>query len=272
MKLLAMDLDGTAVNRQGHLGEKTKAALTRARSLGHRVVFATGRRDIDMFSFWPESAFADYLLLNNGGKLIRTSDKAVLFNETIPPEAARTLILHCLEAHWQLHVISADYWGVNRWNAGLQEYIDYLGTSPVCYHRLTQTPWQSVEGFMATADRARICEWITQQALPLSFTPSEDTCTDIMAQNISKWNGLRRLMALLGISAEQVIAAGDYTNDLPMIQSAGIGVAVANALPEVKAAADFVTEQDCDHDAAAEIIERFLLGGEKHGTGIFYGN
>lgn len=272
MKLLAMDLDGTAVNRQGHLGEKTKVALTQARSQGYRVVFATGRRDIDMFSFWPESAFADYLLLNNGGKLIRTSDKAVLFNETIPPEAARTLILHCLEAHWQLHVISADYWGVNRWNAGLQEYIDYLGTSPARYHQLAQTPWQSVEGFMATVDREPICRWIAERELPLSFTPSEDTCTDIMARNISKWNGLRRLMALLGISAEQVIAAGDYTNDLPMIQSAGIGVAVANALPEVKAAADFVTEQDCDHDAAAEIIERFLLGGEKNGTGIFYGN
>ena len=111
---------------------------------------------------------------------------------------------------------------------------------------------------MATADRMPICEWITQQALPLSFAPSEDNCTDIMAQNISKWNGLQRLMALLGIPADQVIAAGDYTNDLPMIQGAGIGVAVANALPEVKAAADYVTERDCDHDAAAEIIERFF--------------
>lgn len=261
MKLLAMDLDGTAVNWQGHLGEKTKVALTQARSRGHRVVFATGRREIDMFSFWPESTYADYLLLNNGGKLIRTADNAVLFNETILPETARALIHRCLEENWQLHVISGDYWGVNKWNDGLQDYIDYLGTSPVRYHQLAQTPWQSVEGFMATADRTRICEWITQQALPLSFTPSEDTCTDIMAQNISKWNGLQRLMTLLGISAAQVVAAGDYTNDLPMIQGAGMGVAVANALPEVKAAADYVTEQDCDHDAAAEIIERFILGG-----------
>ena len=258
MKLLAMDLDGTTVNRQGHLGERTKAALMDARSRGHRVVFATGRRDIDMFSFWPESKYADYLLLNNGGKLIRTEDGAVLFNEIIPPETSATLIRHCLEENWQLHVISGDYWGINKWNDSLQSYIDFLGTGPVRYHRLEQTPWQSVEGFMATADRDVICQWITQQALPLSFTPSEDTCTDIMARNISKWRGLQRLMALLEIPAEQVIAAGDYTNDLPMIQGAGIGVAVANALPEVKAAADYVTERDCDHDAAAEIVGRFL--------------
>lgn len=258
MKLLALDLDGTAVNRQGHLGEKTKAALLDARSRGHRVVFATGRRDIDMFSFWPESKYADYLLLNNGGKLIRTADSAVLFNETIPPETAKALIQQCLEDNWQLHVISGDYWGINKWNDGLQDYIDFLGTAPVRYHRLEQTPWQSVEGFMATADRDVICQWITRQALPLSFTPSEDTCTDIMARNVGKWNGLQRLMALLEISAEQVVAAGDYTNDLPMIRGAGIGVAVDNALPDVKAAADYVTFRDCNHDAAAEIVSRFL--------------
>ena len=258
-RLLAMDLDGTAVNRKGHLGEKTKAALLDARSRGHQVVFATGRRDIDMFSFWPESVFADYLLLNNGGKLIRTADGAVLFNETIDPDTAKTLISRCLRENWQLHVISGSYWGINRWNDGLQEYIDFLGTAPVYYDRLEQTPWQSVEGFMATVDREKVCGMIRQLGLPLSFTPSEDGCTDIMARNISKWQGLQRLMDLLEIPAGQVVAAGDYCNDLPMLQGAGIGVAVANALPEVKAAADYVTQNDCDHDAAAEIVSRFLL-------------
>lgn len=257
-RLLALDLDGTAVNRQGHLGEETKVALLAARSRGHLVVFATGRRDIDMFSFWPESKYADYLLLNNGGKLIRTADNAVLFNDTIDAETAKTLISHCLSRNWQLHVISGDYWGINKWNDGLQSYIDFLGTAPVRYDALEQTPWQSVEGFMATVDREPICAFIEEEGLPLSYTPSEETCTDIMAKNISKWGGLQRLLTLLNLPASRVIAAGDYTNDLPMIRGAGIGVAVANALPEVKAAADYVTVRDCDRDAVAEIIEKFL--------------
>ena len=257
--LLALDLDGTAVNRQGHLGEKTKAALRKARANGHLVVFATGRRDIDMFSFWEESKYADFLLLNNGGKLLRPEDKTVLFHSGIHPAAARQLIEKCLRSDWQLHVISGDYWGINKWNSGLQSYIDFLGTSPVRYRRLEDTPWENVDGFMATADRLRICDYIDETHLPLSYPPSEEDCTDIMAPNISKWQGLQKLMALLNIPADHVIAAGDYTNDLPMIQGAGIGVAVANALPEVKAAADYVTRQDCDHDAAAEIVERFLI-------------
>ena len=256
--LLALDLDGTAVNRQGKLGEKTKAALLDARSRGHLVVFATGRRDIDMFSFWEESIYADYLLLNNGGKLMRAKDKKVLFNHVIDPESAKTLIEACLENNWQLHVISGDYWAINKWNDSLQDYIDFLGTAPVYYDKLEDTPWQNVEGFMATADLVPVCRYIDEMQLTLAYTHSEDNCVDIMTRNISKWGGLQEMMALLGIKPEQVIAAGDYHNDLPMIRGAGIGVAVANALPEVKAEADYITENDCNHDAVAEIVERFM--------------
>ena len=257
--LLALDLDGTTVNRQGRLGEKTKTALMAARQQGHLVVFATGRRDIDMFSFWEESRFADFLLLNNGAKLMRTDTGEVLFNHVIDPETSKTLIETCLRENWQLHVTSGDYWAINKWNDGLQSYIDYLGTAPIRYASLAETPWQQVEGFMATADLKPICRYIDEAKLPLAYTLSEDSCVDIMTENISKWGGIREMMALLHIAPEQVIAAGDYHNDLPMIRGAGIGVAVANALPEVKAEADYVTENDCDHDAVAEIVEKFIL-------------
>ena len=112
---------------------------------------------------------------------------------------------------------------------------------------------------MVTADLIPVCKFIEQAKLPLAYTLSEDNCVDIMAQNISKWGGLTELMTLLKISADRVIAAGDYNNDLPMIRGAGIGVAVANALPEVKAAADYITQSDCDHDAVAEIVEKYLI-------------
>ena len=257
--LLALDLDGTTVDSRGKLGEKTKRALMDARTRGHTVVFATGRRDIDMYSFWEESRCADFLLLNNGGKLLRGEDRTVLFNHRIDPETSRKLICKCLENNWQLHVISEGYWAVNKWNAGLQEYVDFLGTAPIGYQTLEDTPWNEEEGFMATTDRGKICAYIDKAQLPLAYTPSEDTCTDIMTRGISKWGGLQELMALKNIPASRVIAAGDYTNDLPMIRGAGIGIAVANALSEVKAEADYVTKNDCNHDAVAEIVEKYLI-------------
>lgn len=256
--LFAFDLDGTACDDTGHLGERTKRAFTAARAQGHLICFATGRRDIDMYSFWEESRYGDYLLLNNGGKLIRTEDRAVLFNDLIAPDAAKQLIEHCLKNDEQLHVISGNYWAVNRWSDGLQSYVDQLGTGPLRYSTLEELPWQRVEGFMATADLAPICGYIKANKLPLSCAPSEPGCVDIMAPGISKRGGLERLIRALGIPRRRLIAAGDYTNDLEMIRYAGIGVAVANALPEVKAAADYVTQRDNDYDAAAEIIEKYI--------------
>ena len=257
--LLALDLDGTACNRSGRLGERTKAALSAARAAGHTVCFATGRRDIDMFSFWEESRFADYLLLNNGGKLMDPASGQVFFNRRVDPDAARTLISRCLSRNWQLHVLSGSYWGINRWNDSLRDYVAQLGAAPVRYSALEETPYETVEGFTATVDREAVCRYIDEAGLPLSHTPSEDRCVDIMARGISKWDGLQRLAALLRIPHRQIIAAGDYNNDLEMIRGAGIGVAVRNALPEVKAAADYVTEHDNDHDAAADIVARFLI-------------
>lgn len=261
-RLLALDLDGTACNSQGQLGKRTKSALLAAREQGHTVCFATGRRVTDMSGFWEEAKCADYLLLNNGGKLMRTRDNAVLFNRLIDAEVAKRLISYCLAKDVQLHVYGGSYWGINRWNDSLQEYVNQLGQGPVLYRALIETPFDRVEGFMATVDLESVCTFIEQEGLPLSYTLSEPSCVDIMAQGIGKWSGLCQLAELAGFSLEQIIAVGDYDNDLEMIQKAGIGVAVQNALPHVRAAADYVTFHDNNHDAVADVVEDFLLGSK----------
>lgn len=257
--LLSLDLDGTACDYTGHLGDETKHSLTAARAQGHIICFATGRRDIDMYTFWEECQYADYLLLNNGGKLIRTKDGAVLFNHYVSSDAAKELVECCLKESYQLHVISGEFWAVNRWTKGLENYIGLLGTTPVRYATLDELPWRRIEGFMATADHSSICEYIQMAGLPLECVPSEPGCVDIMALGVNKRSGLEQLVQLLNISQRHLIAAEDYTNDLEMIRFAGIGVAVANALPEVKAAANYVTKRDNNHNAVTEIVSKFLI-------------
>ena len=65
--------------------------------------------------------------------------------------------------------------------------------------------------------------------------------------------------AKMGIPIINSVSAGDENNDISMIKSAGIGCAVANARPEVKAAADYVTERDNNQAAIAEIIKKFMM-------------
>ena len=80
----------------------------------------------------------------------------------------------------------------------------------------------------------------------------------MIAQGIDKGESLRYLLELLGLSPQEVLAMGDRASDISMLQLAGIGVAPANADPEVKDAANHITAS-CDQDAVALALERFVL-------------
>ena len=78
-------------------------------------------------------------------------------------------------------------------------------------------------------------------------------------KGVSKGNGLQRLCNILGVDIKDTIAIGDNFNDLSMIQAAGLGVGVSNTIADMKPLCDVITENDCDHSAVAEVINRYVL-------------
>ena len=82
---------------------------------------------------------------------------------------------------------------------------------------------------------------------------------EVVPKGINKGNAVRAYCDMFHIPAANTVAAGDEQNDLPMILAAGVGCAAANAVDEVKAGADYVTENDNNHSAVAEIIRKFML-------------
>lgn len=100
--------------------------------------------------------------------------------------------------------------------------------------------------------------WAELRALGLcSVTASTPENIEITSPLATKAKALETLCALLGIEAEHVLAMGDSDNDLPMLEFAGIGVAMANGEAHIKAAADMIAE-DCNHFGAAKILEQLL--------------
>ena len=79
-----------------------------------------------------------------------------------------------------------------------------------------------------------------------------------MPKDIDKASSLERLRLQLGLERAEIAACGDGLNDISMIQYAGLGIAMANAQEAVKEVADYITEQDNDHDGIAEVIEKFF--------------
>lgn len=95
----------------------------------------------------------------------------------------------------------------------------------------------------------------------LSIYRSAPFFIETMPLGVEKSASLSLLLKVMGLFPKDLMACGDGWNDLPMIQFAGLGVAMANAVPQVRAAADFVTK-DKDHDGVGLAVEKFILGRE----------
>lgn len=258
-KLLALDLDGTAVCDDYSLGERSRRAILQAREKGHIIAFVSGRRDIDMQTMGEDQWCVDYHILNTGGKIIRCRDRAVLYNDLIPPGVCRRLIVYCLEQGLQLQICSGMTWQVTKMTEQTMEYAREVGVIPQVIDSLEMTGWrEGLEGFMATHDWDGVAQFIDRALPEIYYINSEPGCIDIMAAGVTKWKGVKMLAGMLDILPEDIIAAGNYYNDIDMLRNAAAGIAVANSLDDVKAEADFVTENDNNHDAAAEIIQRML--------------
>ncbi|WP_277669090.1 Cof-type HAD-IIB family hydrolase [Caproiciproducens galactitolivorans] len=263
-KILALDLDGTAVNDSGKLGALSKQALISARQQGHILCFVTGRRDIDMVPLGKDACYADYFILNNGGKITSAADGRVLKNDFTGKEDARALISYCLQKDCQLHIFSGMYWGINKMTPRTRKYAEELGLEPDFYHSPEDVQCENVEGFTVTDDGEKVRAFLDNSDLDLEYVASEPGCLDIMKKGINKWNGIKVLADFLAIPISQTIAVGNYDNDIDMLTHAGIGIAVQNALPDVKTAADYITLKDNNHDAVAEIVEKFLLSNSNY--------
>lgn len=259
-KLLAMDLDGTACADDYSMSESSVDAIRRAQEAGHVVAFVTGRRDVDMLSLGEEQWEVGYHILNNGGKIIRCSDRAILSNKTIDGAASRKLIEYCVKNGFQLHLVDGYDWLVTRMTEGTMEYARELNYIPEVFHTPEEVNWKNPEGFMATCDWEPVAKYIDENLPEMIYVHSEPGTIDIMAAGLTKWGGICELADLMGIPYEDTIAVGNYYNDMDMIEHAGTGIAVANSLDPVKEIADYVTKEDNNHDAVKEIVDMILDG------------
>ena len=257
--LLAMDIDGTSVGSDHRLGQKTRQALRRFRQAGHVVCFASGRNDFDMGNMCGDHREADYVICNTGGKLLRTADDAVLSLHLADPASVRALANACLTGEdCVLYVIADGYMGVSRMTPGVAEYTGSNGCRAAVYASPDQLPLDRVQVMMASGNVQRAIAAISGGELALDYVFSEPAVIDITPRGVGKWSALLELCRWEKIPPENVVAAGNYLNDRDMIENAGIGVAVGDAAPEIKALADVVLRCGHEQDAMAELVDKLL--------------
>jgi Cof subfamily protein (haloacid dehalogenase superfamily) len=259
-KLVASDLDGTLLTSEGTFDERTKRAIATAEAAGAAVVFCTARPTRWMSPLAEASGHRGLAICANGAVIFDLHIESVLESSPLDPAIARELVA-LLEAE-----VPGGAWAVER-SAGFGHEPEYVprwpvpeGTTVDAVHALIAEPAVKLmlRHSSLTADvlveRARTaCGDLAE----FSHSSVTDTLLEISASGVSKASALARVCETREIDRRDVIAFGDMPNDLPMLAWAGHSVAVANAHPDVRAAADEVTASN-DEAGVARVLERLF--------------
>lgn len=252
-------MDGTILDDRGQLTNDVIGSILDAKKKGYIICFVTGRREIDIAPIREQCGCADYLLLDNGAELIDLHNKEVIFHKKPDRETARKIVEWCLEKDFLLYVVAASELAVNHITEGVRKYVDYLEIQPRLYSSWQDLQKVDIAGLMVTDEGESVAEFLKSQGLPLFCRHSEPNCIDLILEGTGKWQAVQYLARRLEVDCQDIIAVGNYNNDIEMIAGAGIGVAVANALDEVKEAADYITESSNNENPVGEIVDRFIL-------------
>ena len=261
--LIALDLDGTLLASDETISLRNRTAIKDALAAGIRVVLVTGRGVDTPIRISKELGLNLPVICCHGALTKDFGANKTLVHIPVPLQYAKPMIqfaemnglaiaVYVDEAFYRLQ--------------GSEIYMDDMRgpgwhEAPSLQEILTEAP--TFIRFLGEESVKRMQREFGD--LPLSFR--YETWFDfvecaVLSREAGKKNALAKLCADFGIPAERVLAIGDSRNDVPMLRWAGSGVAMANALPEVRQSVRYVTASNND-DGVAQAVERFALAPAK---------
>ncbi len=258
-RLVASDLDGTVVRADGTVSPRTVDVLGEVEAAGVPFVMVTGRPPRWMAEISRQTRHRGLAVCANGALVYDLHTEQVVQSSLIDEEAAAEVVA-ALRA--ELPEIGFAVERADSRFAHEQAYrprYPVPGSTPQPVEELLQGGVVKLlaraEGMDSDELLARARAVVGERAT-LTHS-STDGLLEMSAAGISKASGLAALAAQHGVAPEEVVAFGDMPNDLPMLAWAGHGVAVANAHPEVREAADEVTAS-VEEDGVAQVLERWF--------------
>lgn len=256
--LFCTDLDGTLYRSDKTVSRENLDAIEYFKSEGGLFTFITGRVPKTAVSICEVvKPNAPYGCVNGGGIYDPHREK-YLWNTFLPGEAielVREVDRRLPEIGIQLNTEREIYF--NKDNPAMQRFRAVTGVPNIsCGYEEVGEGLLKVVFAHESPEQIQLLADLLQshpRAEQFDFIRSEHSLYEILPKGVNKGEALKRLAELLSIDSCKTVAVGDYYNDISMLRSAGLGVAVANAVDEAKAASDYVTVSNNEHAIAAII-------------------
>ncbi|MCG5213674.1 HAD hydrolase family protein [Streptosporangium soli] len=263
IRWIVTDLDGTLIRRDLAMVPSSRAALRRFQAAGGEVVIATGRGERSARRYYEELELSSGAILYNGARTVDLRTDAVLRTRVLAEEAwaaLRVVLDRLPEGVYPVVFSGHDELAVHdvpelreyerRGNGSLRRPPDGNGNGP----------WGAVAGAVTKCMLIGDLAALTGLVIPgATLVRSADSYLEVLPAGATKGAALRELAALRGVRLEEIAAIGDNPNDLDMIGVAGLGAAVGDGHPDVRAAADVVVG-NCADGAVADLVELALAG------------
>lgn len=263
-RLVATDLDGTLVRRDQTVSDRTRAALALVEQAGAVLVLVTGRPPRWMPPIVEQTGHRGIAVCANGALVYDLHTERVVDAHLLDADAASSVI-EALRRDVPGIAFAVEHVPVDGVPGGFGRedvYRTRFDGAEIEVAPVEELVSAGAVKLLARHERLGSDELLVVArrslgALAEATHSSADGLLEISAAGISKASGLATLAERHGVQAADVVAFGDMPNDLPMLAWAGHAVAVENAHPEVKAAADEVTASNED-DGVAQVLERLF--------------
>lgn len=264
-RLFATDLDGTLFGHDLQISPRNRAAVATLAGRGCAVVLATGRMFQATVPFARELGITTPLITYQGAWVRDAATGADTWHRVVPPALAREALAALEQTGLHVNLYMND-----------QLYLRHITEEANAYVRLARVDFEQVPDWepllaqggptklVAIGPEPDIVRWteVLKERFGdrLFVTQSQPTFLEIAGPEVGKGAALAHLAAELGVPREAVVAVGDGMNDIDMIAYAGLGVAMGNGHPALKAAADRVTGT-LQEDGVAQLIESLVAEG-----------
>lgn len=264
-KLVAIDIDGTLLNDYKEVTQEVRGALQAAKEKGVKVVLCTGRPIGGVHGFIEELNLQDqYVITFNGALVQYTRTKEVVSEITLTYQDLKRLYDLSQELHSPMHFFdSTTIYTPNKEINKYTIYESYANQVPLHYRTIEEIPENMlIPKVMFIDEPERLSKIMANipDSIKENYTmvQSAPFFLEILHPSVSKGNAVKLLAERLSIKREEVICIGDGENDLSMVEYAGCGVAMGNAVPSIKEAAQFQTLSNNEH-GVAYAIEKLIL-------------
>ena len=288
-KLVAIDLDGTMLNKYGIITEKTKEIISKVQEKNVEVMIASGRAITSVKRFAKEIKSKKYFISGNGAITYDVENNKILYENILKKQKALQIIKICEENSIYYNIYTEN--GIiaknlnyntlyyykdnltkpdeNRTHINLVEdiynYIDEKNEKilkiMICDEH--KSVFNSIVRRLKEISEIEVLE-VSHMSRKIIKQGTEEIAleyfyTEVSAKDVDKWNALEEVIKLMNISKEEVLTIGDNANDVKMIKNAGLGIAMGESAPYVKKCADKITLNNDEDGVAVALKEIFEI-------------